>query len=421
VNIAHHPRGTPVADLPAVATSWTDAVPEGPYTYRVVALAGQLPGPSAPASVVVPPAGLDARVVMAPSAVALARDAADALWAASEGTGVHLWEPGSSGWVDHAFDPAGWVVAVQGIAFDPTGRPHLLYLQDVPTGITPGPADLVHAWREGLVWRHEVIARRTFDYDGNYRPRAYLAFDEAGAPHVAWQDWVGGFPEHAALGSGGWTIETVTSTRYDQHLAFDLVGFAGAPDGTLSLLVAAPGALVLASRPPGGAWSDEVLPTTGTVGLLGGGALAVRTGGVTVVYVRFDQAAERTQRLTAITKESGAWGAPVELATYGTGGASGQPWQLATAGGRTALLLPQGDPEGLWLYRTDGAGAWQGTRLSHSTEWEACGLGFLADGRIWALAPATPSQVSQQPAGTPRAYVSFEEPERPEATPRARP
>jgi hypothetical protein len=321
-----------------------------------------------------------------------------------------VWAPAGAGWTSHAFQPAGWLLAAQAFAFDGAGRPHVLYVNVDPAPVTPDATDLVHAWDDGQGWQTEVIARRTFDFDPNSLAEAYLAFDADGAPHAVWKRFDRTFPEHATRGAGGWTVETLSSSLYDPILAYALLGFAATPDGALHTLVAGPGKLILSSRPPGGAWSEEVVPTTGAVGYFEGGALLADASRVTVAYVRLDQLAARPQRLHVISRSGGVWGAPVEVTGYGAGGSTGQPTLAATDGTRMALLVPQGDPEGLWLYHSDAAGAWQATRLLNSTQWDGCGLGFHANGKLWALAPATPLQLVELPADGLRAYLAFDEP-----------
>lgn len=402
---------TPVVTLPADASSWTDPAPAGAYTYRVLALANLLPAASAPAQVVVPPSGFDLTVLEAPPAGYATRAADGALWLAAAGFGkVSLWEPAGAAWNRLGFTPLGDRIAAPGPVLDGAGHPHLVYLEDLPNGTTSFPSDLIHAWHDGAAWQQEVIARRSVDSDGNAQVQVFLALDAGGAPHVAWKNQDRVFPEHAARTAAGWTVETLTSSRYDPNLAFALAGFGAAPDGALSLLVAGPGTLVLWSRPAGGAWAEEVAPTTGNVGFFFGGHLLPFSGGVTVAYPRFVQSDPLPYKVMVLTKAGAAWGAPVEVAAFETPGSSGLPWVGATSGARTALLIPQGVPEGLWLYRWEAAAGWTAARLQQTTHWAANWLGYLPDGRLW-LVTSTGTAVSLEEAtiGAPRKYLSLTE------------
>jgi hypothetical protein len=343
-------------------------------------------------------------VVEAPQGDYAVRAADGALWMAANASavdGVRLWEPVASSWTGHRFAPPGHLVVPPGPALDTQGRPHLLYLEDVPSGTIPGPADLVYAWHDGTAWQHEVAARRTFD-------RVFSTFGAGGEPHVAWQEWDRAFPEHAVRTAGGWTVERLTSNLYDPILAYSIVGFGASADGALSMLIGTPTSLVLQTLPAAGGWAEEVVPTGPDDGWLHGERLLLFTGGVTIAYCR---SAAVPYRLTTLTRTGGSWGAPVEVATMDTPGASGTGWTGASMGMRRALLVRQGAPEGLWLYRWDEVGGWDATRLRQTTGWETSWLGFTPAGKLWVLAPgASPLAPEEAAAGALQQYLSFTEP-----------
>lgn len=402
---------SPVVSLPADASSWTDPVPAGAYTYRVLALANLLPAASAPAQVVVPPAGFDLTVLEAPAAGYAARGGDGGLWLAAAGFGkVSLWEPSGATWTRHGFTPLGDRIAAPGPVLDAAGHPHLVYLEDLPNGTTSYPSDLIHAWHDGAAWQQEVIARRTVDSDGNGQVQVFLALDTGGTPHVAWKNWERTFPEHATRTAAGWTVESLTSSLHDPNLAFSLESFGAAPDGTLSLLVAGPGTLVLWTRPPGGAWAEALVPATGNVGVFYGGQLLPFPGGVTVAYRRFAQADPLPYKLTVLTRTGATWGAAVEVAGFDTPGSSGLPLVGVADGARAALLVPQGLPEGLWLYRWEAAAGWSGARLQQSTGFSANWLGFLPGGRLWLVtSTGAPVTLEEATLGVTRRYLSLTE------------
>jgi len=401
----------PVATLPPDATTFTDTVPVGTYTYRVAALRGELPGPSAPAQAVVPPAGLDVALVDAPWAEYATRDGDGALWLAPRASPTRLYLPGAIGWTTHSFDPVGSAIGQPGPVFDAAGHPHVAYLVAIPGGGGVNGYDVVHAWNDGTAWQQEVAARTTVAYGGSVRPRLFLALGPGGEPHLAWQPNARAFPQHAVRSAAGWTVETLASTLYDANLGYDLWDFAAGPDGSLHAAVVLLNRLVLASRPPGGAWAEELAPTSGN---LDWGDETARLmpfdGGVAVAYKRFVQSDLLPMKLTVLTREAGGWGPEEEVAAFDKGGAGGVTWSAAAAGGRRAILLPQGEPEGLWLHRWSAADGWGSTRLRQWTEWDPTWLGFTQAGRVWVLAPSGPRSGADPSADFLHRYLSFAEP-----------
>ena len=101
-------------------------------------------------------------------------------------------------------------------AVDPEGRPHVVYVNRLPSA-----SGLTHAWAEGKVWSSEVIDPEAF-----VLPDVALAFDAAGGLHVAYgvQQGPTSVLRYAQDDGSGWQIETLEAGGSAASMAIDDAG-----------------------------------------------------------------------------------------------------------------------------------------------------------------------------------------------------
>ena len=396
---------TLLTTLPSSATAYLDApLGAGLYTYRVSA-GGT---PSEPALLVLPPAGLAATALTLPRGPYAARDSLGRWWMASTSDPtaaawptLTLSPPAATGLAPWVLDlPVGSLLAEPGLLLDPADHPHAVILKALPNGTSSFPSDLVHLWHDGSAWRQETLARRTVA-SSSASVGAEFALGPDGLPRVVWRN--AGYdlaPEWAEMVGGLWAVAPVTTVLLGPGKDLPLRIAFGA-DGTAFRSLALGGVAVLQTRAPGGAWSEEVIPT----GPFDGDPprLLPITGGLHLAYQRFAYADDLSTHVLALGKLGGAWGSPEELGAYATS-SSGQPKVQASRGEEAAFLVPEPRPEGLWLHRWRAGAGWEVTRLRQSTGWDRATPAFDSGGKLQILCPAEPWAVD------PRRFVLYAEP-----------
>lgn len=281
------------------AAYWVDpAWPPWPTAqYWVVATAPDDPAPvlsSTPGALAVgklepfrlsgPAATLDARADGLTFPVAV-RDQAGAFYGLTVdpdtgGLAVARWA--AAGWEMHALGHAS--PARPGLFLDDAGHPHLVGAEATADGLST----LTHHWHDGTAWLVEGLGTEPI-------PTAPLqaGLDAAGELHIValqttWE------LVHGRRAGGQWSWEAVPGLQGDPWFSF-----AVGPDGTAYVLSRG----ILATLPPGGAWSSEqVLP-----GLQGE---VVAAGGGDVAIVGVDASNYQNRDLLYVERHAGTWGAP---------------------------------------------------------------------------------------------------------------
>ena len=90
------------------------------------------------------------------------------------------------------------------LALDSNGNPAISYLV-----YGPSPCQIKYAHWTGSAWAISSAATLT---GSPYAAWTSLAFDQAGTPHIAYEDMNGAYLDYATLVSGSWTVTQIAST-----------------------------------------------------------------------------------------------------------------------------------------------------------------------------------------------------------------
>jgi hypothetical protein len=351
---------------------------------------------------VIPPDGLRATPVDAPSGLAVVRLGSGGFAAGGPTRTlgeVTLTVDGPAG-EDRLVRPNAYLL--QGnLVVDLAGHPHAL-LEEV-SSVSAGSYDLVHAWHDGLVWQAEVLDSPP----GRSKPQ--LAVGPDGTLLAAWTDTTSyALLEVARRGGAGWERLPPPSRRVSTSAdPRDPWGrLAGDVDGEPHLVVERYGALGLdVAHGPAG-WTEEVIPAT-----LGAMESLLAVHGTPAGLVAVSWSGDADQVFVTDRGASG-WGQAAVLGSWpGSVWVSPAPVVARSIDGGRLLVAARTGPATadslLWI--RDPAGVTSRTWFTVGTETQPRSstftAGFGVDGKAWLL-----ENTSEAPPAFGLPAVLFEEP-----------
>lgn len=382
------------ADLPPTSETWldTEVMPVSPaMTYQVRASragasisAWSEIAQVEPFTIAGPPA-LAASARLLPPHDWAARDAAGRFHLALQGYTMPRLHRATEAGHDTYLLPGAFRIAEPGVALDAAGAPHTVYLR-FADGAGP-PIEVVHAWWDGGAWQTEVVARDDVAAWSSAEVQARFGLDGSGGLQVLYRR-AGPFPArdalvHVSRGGAGWTAAQV-ATPSVPDLSRWSYAFAVGPDGSAHVaqlgqsVVLNRSVIVLSTRSPEGAWSDELVPAAG-FSLDGPWLVAGAGGDVAVAY--FGAASADVE---VVRRREGTWSAPgTAVARVADGYAPSLALVASSDLGRLALLAASGGRLGVHV--DDGTG-WQGVGVAQASAVSGS-IGLGADG-VWVLLPS---------------------------------
>ncbi len=373
------PYGAPTFDLTGTPTEWVHGpLPVWPATrYRISFHDAYRWAASewtwvAPFQLAGPPA-LAASATTLPIGTAVARDASGRF---------HLAAPAAyPDYLVHRATTTGHEIHVlsnvrrlfePGVLLDGAGNPHVVY--ERPTA-NYAVSDIVHEWWDGTQWEPEVV--RT---DERARTASF-ALGSGGALHLLYERDTLPYPLVHVVREETTNTETLLAPEPISSFAQMSYALATGADGTAvvarkgMVIGAGTDAIVVATRTPGGIWSDDPAPI-GTVYVANLEVAAGMGGDVAIAYSDIGT----TEDVYVIRRLGGVWSVPEHVLS--------RPW---AGGWDTVALAASADLEKLVLsatanYRTRlfvrSAAGWDGLEIGPSAPPAWVGVGPAG---AWAL------------------------------------